>query len=684
MGDKKEDEHITIPMPVHETSHQSSEIANADTARDQTSQLTSSSDASASAGGVASLVVILILFVILVPLFLFYALVAYLLCNKDVTETGETLDKGERKTIYQRVLDDFKGTFHVSKMISVIHTRIMIGVLTWLVINIFVKSLRKKIILGSHLWKWTLAVVILSCGYPVINMVTSFILLYIKKKYMNRTDVVYFAKGLKTCFNLIIFSSMLFLTWHFYFRSHHGLRKTSDTELLFHIVRWTLISLFIFSICWLIKETVLLKWSAHAIYDRFSKRILTAGVQLYFLALISGTTFDIFMPKKERERLKEESVEKKSQDQYREDLSRILEEAKKRTEAKKKSQINKEQIRKAKDIVKERLSEDSLTTSEIKRIVKIFITLVRLSSRDQEYDISDVLLEVKKKFPGYANAEELGKLLNLDKDNAKLFYAEIQGEHPGPQVPYEAFENWMVRAHKNCLALGYTLTDAQNVAHSLNIVMILGVMVVIICSWLLLMGVATTQLLLLITSPLLATTYVFADSCKTFLEGVMFAFARHSFDVGDLCLIDEIEMEVKSIGILTTSFLKLSGGEETIYPNSILATKTIVNLKVEADPNDCIELKLDPTTEEFKISELEKKIKKYINDQHRAAENEDTHCGIVVKGIGTVIEMKVHFKHVISVNDVTHFQCFETKIKQRSKLLREIQKILNCLHIKTA
>ncbi|GAB4842501.1 hypothetical protein Ancab_012475 [Ancistrocladus abbreviatus] len=128
-------------------------------------------------------------------------------------------------------------------------------------------------------------------------------------------------------------------------------------------------------------------------------------------------------------------------------------------------------------------------------------------------------------------------------------------------------------------------------------------------------------------------------------------------------------MEVKQINILTTSFLRISGGEETIYPNSVLATKTIVNLKGEPDPYEHIELNLDPNTDESKIAEMEKRIKKFINDR-RPAEDIDSYCSVTVKEIGTVTKIDVYFTHIVSDNDVTQFQRFETKNQQRSQLLR--------------
>ncbi|GAB4825328.1 hypothetical protein Ancab_008200 [Ancistrocladus abbreviatus] len=189
------------------------------------------------------------------------------------------------------------------------------------------------------------------------------------------------------------------------------------------------------------------------------------------------------------------------------------------------------------------------------------------------------------------------------------------------------------------------------------------------------MKIATTKLLLLVALPFLSTTYVCSDSVKKFLEGVIFAFVRHPFDIGDRCIIDGTEMEVKRISILITSFLKISGGELTIYPNSILSTKTIVNLVGEPDPNDYIELSLDPTIDLLRMVELEKKIKGVINDG-RGAKDDDTSCRIVVKEIENVIKMGVHFKHIMDIADVTHSRCFVAKNDKKSKLLLEIKQIL--------
>ncbi|GAB4842494.1 hypothetical protein Ancab_012468 [Ancistrocladus abbreviatus] len=243
---------------------------------------------------------------LILPWFFLYLLGEKFLCNICVREDEE--DEGST-SIYQKVQEFTRTEFLVKRLVVAILSLVMTGLLTCLVINLSVKSLKRKIILGSHLWQWTLGVVILSVGYPMINMVTGLILYFFKNMYKHQKDAVYFPKGLKTSFDLVIFSAALFLIWHFYFCSLQGLRKTSDTNLLFPIVRWTLVSLFIFSICWLFKETLLLIWEAHSTYNRFIKRILRAGFQLYFLAQISGTSMHNFKPRKLREMMKKAKKE---------------------------------------------------------------------------------------------------------------------------------------------------------------------------------------------------------------------------------------------------------------------------------------------------------------------------------------------------------------------------------------
>lgn len=94
------------------------------------------------------------------------------------------------------------------------------------------------------------------------------------------------------------------------------------------------------------------------------------------------------------------------------------------------------------------------------------------------------------------------------------------------------------RARKNCLLLANTLSSAKEVVDCLNKIISWLLIVATFIMWLLLTGLASTKVLVLIASPLLAATFIFGDACRTLFQGIMFAYVVHPFDVGDLCVID--------------------------------------------------------------------------------------------------------------------------------------------------
>ncbi|GAB4828043.1 hypothetical protein Ancab_034956 [Ancistrocladus abbreviatus] len=187
----------------------------------------------------------------------------------------------------------------VARLVSMIYLRVVGMLLVWLVINLSIPSLSRKMVLGSNLWKWSLLGVIISCSYYAISITSHLVLLFLEKVYQGGKNWDYYLLGLRRSVNWIIFSGALCLVWHFYFSSRHGLTEASYTHVLFRVGMWTFLSFFFFTIIWLIKNILLLKWNKRVVYHRFSARILRAGFQLYFLALIVGGIYwNIFRPRK--------------------------------------------------------------------------------------------------------------------------------------------------------------------------------------------------------------------------------------------------------------------------------------------------------------------------------------------------------------------------------------------------
>lgn len=68
--------------------------------------------------------------------------------------------------------------------------------------------------------------------------------------------------------------------------------------------------------------------------------------------------------------------------------------------------------------------------------------------------------------------------------------------------------------------------------------------VIIAVVTLLVMGLATTKVIFLVTSQLLLVGFMFQNTCKTMFESIIFVFVMHPFDVGDHCVIDGVQVSV--------------------------------------------------------------------------------------------------------------------------------------------
>ncbi|KAL8170439.1 hypothetical protein V2J09_022243 [Rumex salicifolius] len=132
-----------------------------------------------------------------------------------------------------------------------------------------------------------------------------------------------------------------------------------------------------------------------------------------------------------------------------------------------------------------------------------------------------------------------------------------------------------------------------------------------------------------------------------------------------------MQLEVKNVSILTTTFIKIGSKEKRLYPNSVLATKAIVNLGWQPDPTDVVELPLDPSTN---LDDLKTKITKFLGDQkHRYGNLYD----LMISEVGDNIKVRIHFSHVLTVHDLSHSQCYKKKSSQRSDFLNMIKKYIN-------
>ncbi|KAK2995974.1 hypothetical protein RJ640_001874 [Escallonia rubra] len=109
---------------------------------------------------------------------------------------------------------------------------------------------------------------------------------------------------------------------------------------------------------------------------------------------------------------------------------------------------------------------------------------------------------------------------------------------------------WVVKVYKERKALAHALNDTRTAVKQLNKLVTGILIVVIVIVWLLLTGIATTKVLVLLSSQLVVAAFMFGNTCKNIFEAVIFVFVMHPFDVGDRCVIDGTQVRSNQLRLV--------------------------------------------------------------------------------------------------------------------------------------
>ena len=97
-----------------------------------------------------------------------------------------------------------------------------------------------------------------------------------------------------------------------------------------------------------------------------------------------------------------------------------------------------------------------------------------------------------------------------------------------------------IKVYNGRKALAHALNDTKTAVKQLNKLVTGILFVVTIVVWLLLMEIATTKVLVFLSSQLVLAAFMFGNTCKTIFEAIVFVFVMHPFDVGDRCVVDGV------------------------------------------------------------------------------------------------------------------------------------------------
>ncbi|PPS05392.1 hypothetical protein GOBAR_AA15272 [Gossypium barbadense] len=268
--------------------------------------------------------------------------------------------------------------------------------------------------------------------------------------------------------------------------------------------------------------------------------------------------------------------------------------------------------------------------------------------------------------------EDIERFLQEDEALKTMSFFEEASE--SKRISKKALKNWVVNAFRERRALALTLNDTKTAVNKLHRMVNVLVGIIILVIWLLILEIASSKVLVFISSQLLLVAFIFGNTCKTIFEAIIFLFVMHPFDVGDRCEIDGIQMIVEEMNILTTVFLRYDN-QKIIIPNSVLATKAIHNYYRSPDMLEIVEFCIHVKTPAEKIGLMKQRIMSYI--EHKSDHwYQDTM--IIFKELEELNRVRI----AIWVTHRMNHQDMGERFIRRALLIEELVKIFNDLDIK--
>ncbi|WOH04594.1 hypothetical protein DCAR_0624005 [Daucus carota subsp. sativus] len=285
-------------------------------------------------------------------------------------------------------------------------------------------------------------------------------------------------------------------------------------------------------------------------------------------------------------------------------------------------------------------------------ISMVFKNLTNNTHRDiQETD----LLWVMKK-------EEITEVLQL-----------FEGAGETKSITEASLRKWMVKLSNERKLLVHLLHSTSTVIEELNKVILVNLFSLVALVWYLLMGFGTTRFIVYISSDhLFLLVFIFGNFCKMICDGIMLAIVMHPFDIGDLCIIDNEQVVIEKIGLISTDFLKDNNWKVQCL-NSVLLTKFISNLNRSSDLTDDFEILISSSTSSETIAVLKLKIKELLGSNPESWHAE--HC------FNTIVIDDVNAKYNLVITHARKFQNYKEKKCQRSEFVQNLRAVLLELNI---
>ncbi|KAK8527530.1 hypothetical protein V6N13_085356 [Hibiscus sabdariffa] len=587
----------------------------------------------------------------------------------------------------------------------------LIALVAALVCSLTIRSLREKRLWQLMLWKWEVLVLVLICGRLVSDWIIRIIVFFIERNFLLRKKVLYFVYGVRKAVQNCLWLGLVLIAWHFL------LDKKVQTETESKFLRYVtkvLVCLVVGVMLWLVKSLLVKVLASSFHVSTYFDRIQDSLFNQYVIETLSGPPLIEIQraEEEEEERLANEvmSLQKagakiplglktptlsspssartigseriqKSPRVNSPMLSRVLSSEK---GEKDETGITIEHLHK--------LNHKNVSAWSMKRLINIVLHGA-LSTLDEQIQDSTHGDESANQIRNEREAKVAARKIfqNVTKPGSRFVYLEdierflledealktmslFENASESRRIRKKALKNWVVNAFRERRALALTLNDTKTAVNRLHRVVDVLVGIIIVIIWLLILEIATSKVLVFISSQLLLIAFVFGNTCKTVFEAIIFLFVIHPFDVGDRCEIDGIQMIVEEMNILTTVFLRYDN-QKIMIPNSVLATKAIHNYYRSPDMSDAVEFCIHVKTPAEKIGLIKKRILSFV--EHKS-DHWYPDPRIILKEFEDLNRVRI----AIWLTHRMNHQDMGERWTRRALLVEEMIKIFNELDIK--
>ncbi|KAM0889260.1 hypothetical protein ACQ4PT_027826 [Festuca glaucescens] len=566
-----------------------------------------------------------------------------------------------------------------------------------LLCTLTIRRLAKKKLWELHLWKWELLVFVLICGRLVTGWAIRIAVFCVERNFSLRKRALYFVYGVRGAVQNALWLSLALTSWHFLFH-----QRWTNTAVLPYVTK-ILLCLLVATLVRLIK-TLLLKVLASSFHvSSYFDRIQEALFNQYVIETLSGPHLvgedyvlaevrelqraGATIPEELRAGLPPKSLSGQRTNRVSGLISsgkgmKQLSEEKKQREMDEGITIDK----------LHRLNQRNVSAWNMKRLIKIvrFGTLTTMDEQIQKPagEMGESAIPIHSEFEAQVAAKKIFN--NVAKPGSKHIYLAdlmrfmkqeeaiktmhlFEGAQEHSRVSKRSLKNWLVNAFRERKALALTLNDTKTAVNKLNVMGNVAVGLIVSALWLLILGIATTHFFVFMGSQLLVAVFVFGNTMKTIFEAIIFLFVMHPFDVGDRCEIEEVQVVVEEMNIMTTVFLRYDN-LKIYYPNSILATKPIFNFHRSPDMGEGIDFSIHVATVVEKLALMKERILRYIDSK-----KEHWYPGamVVLRDVDETNKLKVS----IWLRHTLNFQDMGMRFVRRELVLQEMIRVLKDLDI---